>query len=223
MFNQPFLLCSSFSFCNFNFDLRVYFLNILVDEFEKWERRKSLKNNEEERKLINDHFSATKLIVLGINEFLKSLMVMVWDLKIFVVFFLIFILIFFMFKLMISLLKVVEKWKTNSRTGDQRVKQEEISWSISNSQEKIMFNQPFLLCNSFSFCNFNFDIKVYFLNISVDEFEKWERRKSLKNNEEKRKLINDYFSATKLIVLGINEFLKSLMVIVFFFSINMLK
>jgi hypothetical protein len=138
-------------------------------------------------------------------------------------FFLIFILIFFMFKLMISLLKVVEKWKTNSRTGDQRVKQEEISWSISNSQEKIMFNQPFLLCNSFSFCNFNFDLKVYFLNISVDEFEKWERRKSLKNNEEKRKLINDYFSATKLIVLGINEFLKSLMVIVFFFSINMLK
>jgi hypothetical protein len=118
---------------------------------------------------------------------------------------------------MISLLKVVEKWKTNSRTGDQRVKQEEISWSISNSQEKIMFNQPFLLCNSFSFCNFNFDLKVYFLNISVDEFEKWERRKSLKNNEEKRKLINDYFSATKLIVLGINEFLKSLMVIVFFF------
>jgi hypothetical protein len=37
-----------------------------------------------------------------------------------------------MFKLMISLLKVVEKRKEkNSRTGDQRLKQE-ISWSISN-------------------------------------------------------------------------------------------
>jgi hypothetical protein len=87
-------------------------------------------------------------------------------------FFLIFILIIFMFKLMISLLKVVEKRKKKSRTGDQRVKQEEILWSILNSLEKIMFNQPFLLCSSFSFCNFNFDLRVYFLNILVDEFEK---------------------------------------------------
>jgi hypothetical protein len=46
---------------------------------------------------------------------------------------------------MISLLKVVEKRKKKSRTGDQRVKQEEILWSILNSLEKIMFNQPFLL------------------------------------------------------------------------------
>lgn len=76
MFNQPSLLRSSFSFCNFNFDLKIHFLNISVDEFEKWERRKLLKNNEEERKLMNDHFSTTKFIVLGINEFLKSLMVM---------------------------------------------------------------------------------------------------------------------------------------------------
>jgi hypothetical protein len=35
-----------------------------------------------------------------------------------------------------------------------------------------MFNQPSLLRSSFSFCNFNFDLKIYFLNISVDEFEK---------------------------------------------------
>jgi hypothetical protein len=64
-----------------------------------------------------------------------------------------------------------------------------------------MFNQLiffFLLCNFFSFCNFNFDLEIYFLNISVYEFEK-EERKSFENNEEKRKLVNDYFSATKFI------------------------
>jgi hypothetical protein len=124
-----------------------------------------------------------------------------------------------MFKLIITLLKLVEKRKTNSRTRNQSVKQEEISWSISISLEKIMFNQLiflFLLCNSFSSCNFNFDLEIHFLNISVYEFE-IEERKSFENNEEKRKLINDYFSATKLIVFCVNKFHWSLMVIVFFF------
>jgi hypothetical protein len=124
-----------------------------------------------------------------------------------------------MFKLIITLLKLVEKRKTNSRTRNQSVKQEEISWSISISVEKIMFNQLiflFLLCNSFSSCNFNFDLEIHFLNISVYEFE-IEERKSFENNEEKRKLINDYFSATKLIVFCVNKFHWSLMVIVFFF------
>jgi len=123
-----------------------------------------------------------------------------------------------MFKLIITLLKLVEKRKTNSRTRNQSVKQEEISWSISISVEKIMFNQLiflFLLCNSFSSCNFNFDLEIHFLNISVYEFE-IEERKSFENNEEKRKLINDYFSATKLIVFCVNKFHWSLMVIVFF-------
>jgi hypothetical protein len=123
-----------------------------------------------------------------------------------------------MFKLIITLLKLVEKRKTNSRTRNQSVKQEEISWSISISLEKIMFNQLiflFLLCNSFSSCNFNFDLEIHFLNISVYEFE-IEERKSFENNEEKRKLINDYFSATKLIVFCVNKFHWSLMVIVFF-------
>ena len=125
-----------------------------------------------------------------------------------------------MFKLIITLLKLVEKRKTNSRTRNQSVKQEEISWSISISLEKIMFNQLiflFLLCNSFSSCNFNFDLEIHFLNISVYEFE-IEERKSFENNEEKRKLIHDYFSATKLIVFCVNKFHWSLMVIVFFFS-----
>jgi hypothetical protein len=124
-----------------------------------------------------------------------------------------------MFKLIITLLKLVEKRKKNSRTRNQSVKQEEISWSISISLEKIMFNQLiflFLLCNSFSSCNFNFDLEIHFLNISVYEFE-IEERKSFENNEEKRKLINDYFSATKLIVFCVNKFHWSLMVIVFFF------
>jgi len=113
-----------------------------------------------------------------------------------------------MFKLIITLLKLVEKRKTNSRTRNQSVKQEEISWSISISLEKIMFNQLiflFLLCNSFSSCNFNFNLEIHFLNISVYEFEK-EERKSFENNEEKRKLINNYFSATKLIVFCVNKF-----------------
>jgi hypothetical protein len=130
-----------------------------------------------------------------------------------------------MFKLIITLLKLVEKRKTNSRTRNQSVKQEEISWSISISVEKIMFNQLiflFLLCNSFSSCNFNFDLEIHFLNISVYEFE-IEERKSFENNEEKRKLINDYFSATKLIVFCVNKFHWSLMVIVFFSPINMLE
>jgi hypothetical protein len=130
-----------------------------------------------------------------------------------------------MFKLIITLLKLVEKRKTNSRTRNQSVKQEEISWSISISLEKIMFNQLiflFLLCNSFSSCNFNFDLEIHFLNISVYEFE-IEERKSFENNEEKRKLINDYFSATKLIVFCVNKFHWSLMVIVFFSPINMLE
>jgi len=130
-----------------------------------------------------------------------------------------------MFKLIITLLKLVEKRKTNSRTRNQSVKQEEISWSISISVEKIMFNQLiflFLLCNSFSSCNFNFDLEIHFLNISVYEFE-IEERKSFENNEEKRKLINDYFSATKLIVFCVNKFHWSLMVIVFFSHINMLE
>jgi hypothetical protein len=130
-----------------------------------------------------------------------------------------------MFKLIITLLKLVEKRKTNSRTRNQSVKQEEISWSISISVEKIMFNQLiflFLLCNSFSSCNFNFDLEIHFLNISVYEFE-IEERKSFENNEEKRKLINDYFSATKLIVFCVNKFHWSLMVIVFFPPINMLE
>jgi hypothetical protein len=88
-----------------------------------------------------------------------------------------------------------------------------------------MFNQLiflFLLCNSFSSCNFNFDLEIHFLNISVYEFE-IEERKSFENNEEKRKLINDYFSATKLIVFCVNKFHWSLMVIVFFSPINMLE
>jgi hypothetical protein len=130
-----------------------------------------------------------------------------------------------MFKLIITLLKLVEKRKTNSRTRNQSVKQEEISWSISISLEKIMFNQLiflFLLCNSFSSCNFNFDLEIHFLNISVYEFEK-KKRKLFENNEEKRKLINDYFSATKLIVFLCQKVSLEFDGNCFFSPINMLE
>jgi hypothetical protein len=50
-----FLFCHPFSFCNFNFYLKIYFLNISHLKFEK-EKRKVPQNNEEERKLVNSHF-----------------------------------------------------------------------------------------------------------------------------------------------------------------------
>jgi hypothetical protein len=51
---------------------------------------------------------------------------------------------------------------------------------------KVMFSQ-----HSFSFCNFNFDLKVYFLNILVFKFKK-DKKKSLENDGE-IKLVNDQF------------------------------
>jgi hypothetical protein len=65
---------------------------------------------------------------------------------------------------------------------------------------KVMFSQ-----HSFSFCNFNFDLKNYFLNISHLKFEKIER-KVPENNEEKRKLVNNHFSTIKPIVFYIKGF-----------------
>lgn len=74
MFNSPtflFLTIQSFYFFNFNFSLQGNFLNILVLEFKKEERKPS-KYNKEERKLMNCHFSVMKLNVLGVNEFYST-------------------------------------------------------------------------------------------------------------------------------------------------------
>jgi len=49
MFSQQ-----SFSFYNFNFNLKIYFLNILISKFKR--NKKKLFENDGEIKLVNDQF-----------------------------------------------------------------------------------------------------------------------------------------------------------------------
>ena len=63
-----FPLHNPYSFCSFNFDTKFIFLNILLIELERGDR-KSKKNDNKRENVLFHHFSDKKLIFLGIIIF----------------------------------------------------------------------------------------------------------------------------------------------------------